>query len=162
LLFLGFGALLPAVETAASELPIDSVVLHRAACFGTCAVYTIEIRPDGEVRYDGEEHVKVKGHHTANISAGEYAFLVTSIERVGFFSLHHRYRFALDGCRSVRTDYPSIDIVVSRAGQKQHVEYYYGCKGLPVLQRILWLADTIDDVAGSARWVGSASEDSDG
>jgi hypothetical protein len=35
---------------------------------GTCASYTVEVLSTGEVRYDGEAHVNVKGHPAVNIA----------------------------------------------------------------------------------------------
>jgi hypothetical protein len=75
---------------------------------------------------------------------------------VGFVTLHERYRLEQDGCPRYWTDNPSVDIgVTSGGGQKKHVSYYYGCKGLAIFQRIIWLSETIDDVANSTQWVGA-------
>jgi Domain of unknown function (DUF6438) len=146
------------VAAAASNAAITSVVLHRTACYGTCPVYSVEVRSNGEVRYSGEQHVKVEGRRTAQISADEFDFLVTSIKRIGFFELKDRYKSQEDGCLKVWTDNPSIDIAVTRAGQKKHVEYYYGCRGLEIFQRIIWLSSTIDDVANSVQWLGPGTD----
>jgi Domain of unknown function (DUF6438) len=158
LLLGGYGQIAASAEPAPSAPTITSVLLHRSACFGSCSVYTVEVLSDGEVRYNGQEHVKIKGHHTTHISTDEFNFLVASIGRIGFFTLNERYRYQTDGCPSVRTDSPSVDIVVTRAEQKRHVSYYYGCTGLGVYQRIIWLSETIDDVANAAQWVGVEAE----
>jgi hypothetical protein len=154
----GYGQMTAVAETVASDASITSVVLHRSACFGTCAVYTVEVLSNGEVRYSGEEHVKAKGQRTAQIPVDEFKFLVASIGRIGFFALHDRYRSAKDGCPKVWTDNPSADIAVTRAGQTKRVSYYYGCRGLDIFQRIIWLSETIDDVANSAQWVGPETD----
>jgi hypothetical protein len=158
LIFCGYGQMTATAETAASDAPITSVALHRTACLGMCSVYTVELLSDGEVRYNGEEHVKVKGQRKAQISTDEFNFLVTSIRRIGFFALHDRYRFEKDGCPKVWTDNPSVRITVTGAGQRKQVSYYYGCKGLEIFQRIIWLSETIDDVANSAQWVGPETD----
>jgi Domain of unknown function (DUF6438) len=158
-LFLGaYGQIASPAEPGAAAPTITSVLLHRSACFGSCSVYSVEVLSNGEVRYNGQEHVKTKGHRTAHISADDFNFLVTSIGRVGFFALNDRYRFETDGCPSVRTDNPTVDIVVTQAEQKKRVSYYYGCRGLGIYQRIIWLSETIDDVANSAQWVGAEAE----
>jgi Domain of unknown function (DUF6438) len=140
-----------APQPASPPPAITSVSMHRSACLGTC---TVEVLSTGEVRYEGEAHVNVKGHRTANISAQEFGFLTSSIERVGFFALQNRYRTPEDGCRNFEFDHPAVDITVTRGGQRKHVEYYYGCRGPAAIPRIIWLADTIDDVANSFQWVG--------
>jgi hypothetical protein len=157
-LFGAMGQAAAPAEPPPADPTITSVILHRSACFGSCSVYTVEVRSDGEIRYNGKEHVKIKGHRIAHISAEDFNFLVTSIARVGFFALNEQYRFAKDGCPSVWTDHPSVDIIVTRAGQKKHVSYYYGCKGLEIYQRIIWLSETIDDVSNSAQWIGAESD----
>jgi Domain of unknown function (DUF6438) len=151
LAFCGYGVTVAAAETAASYAAISSVVLHRTACLGMCVVYTVEVLPDGEVRYNGEERVKVKGHHTARISTDEFNCLVVSIRRIRFFELQDRYRFEKDGCREVWTDDPTVDIVITRNRQRKQISYYYGYQGLEIFQIIIWLSETIDDVSKSAR-----------
>ena len=128
--------------------------MHRSACYGTCPVYTVEILSTGGVRFEGEEHVKVAGRQTSRVAPRDFAFLVEAIKRVDFFNLHEQYRFEPDGCTQWRTDNPTVDIVVTDAGTKKHVSYYYGCGGISVADEIRWLSDTIDEVAGSKRWVG--------
>jgi hypothetical protein len=142
-------------DTGDSSPTITSVVMHRSACYGTCPVYTVELTAAGSVTYTGEEHVAALGRKSAHIDASEFQFLVTAIERMDFFSLHEKYRFKPDGCPEWSTDNPTVDIVVTRGSQKKHVSYYYGCRGMPIAKRIIWLSDTIDDVAGTAAWVGS-------
>ena len=151
MLLLGCAA---AAQTRPTDLTITSVSMHRSACYGVCPVYTVEVLSTGEVRYDGQDNVKIKGHHTSHVPPDEFAFLVAAIGRVDFFSLHDQYMFAKDGCPRFWTDSPTVDFVITRGGQKKHASYYYGCRGLPIFQRIIWLSDTIDDVASSAQWVG--------
>jgi Domain of unknown function (DUF6438) len=158
LVFCGYGQMADAAETAASDAAITSVVLHRTACLGMCSVYTVEVLSDGEVLYNGEEHVKVKGHRKAQISTDEFNFLAASIRRIGFFALQDRYRFEKDGCPKVWTDHPTVNLAITRNGQRKQVSYYYGCKGLEIFQRIIWLSETIDDVSNSAQWVGPETD----
>ena len=143
-------------QAVAARAPeITSVVMHRSACFGPCPIYTVEILSTGDVRFDGQGHVKVPGHQTARIAPNDFGFLVQAIERVDFFNLHDQYMFKPDGCAEWWTDNPTVDIVVTRAGKKKHVSYYYGCRGLSVAKQIGWLSDTIDHVSNSGQWIGS-------
>lgn len=133
---------------------IKSVKLQRTACYGTCPVYTVEISSDRVVKYVGKEHVGKFGNQSATVSTLDFAFLVAAIERVKPFSLRDTYSRQEDGCGPIATDFPSIIITVQTSGAQKTVNYYTGCKGLEVLGRISWLAATIDEVAGTRRWVG--------
>jgi hypothetical protein len=41
--------------------------LERTACYGTCPAYSVEIRGDGSVHYDGRAFVAVRGDHSESI-----------------------------------------------------------------------------------------------
>jgi len=153
-------AMLPLFSTTwadpADQRPaITSVLMHRSACYGTCPVYTVEITSAGSVIYTGEEHVKVQGRKSARIAPTEFRFLATAIERINFFDLRDKYLLKSDGCSTLWTDNPTVDLVITRGSEKKHVSYYYGCRGFPAAKRIMWLSDTIDDVGGTTVWIGS-------
>jgi Domain of unknown function (DUF6438) len=133
---------------------ITSILMHRSACFGFCPVYTVEVLSNGEVRFNGEDHVKLKGRHVAHIAPAEFGVLLQAIERFDFFSLNEQYRYEPDGCTEWWTDNPTVDIVVTRSGSKKRVSYYYGCRGIPAAERIDALSKEIDKVANSTRWIG--------
>ena len=54
----------PGVETATE---VETITLERQPCFGFCPVYTLTIHGDGQVEYDGLNHVEVTGPQTAAI-----------------------------------------------------------------------------------------------
>jgi len=72
--------------SAAAPLPsqIDSISLERTACHGTCPVYTVTMRHDGTVTYDGKEFVKVTGRRTRKIPVEQFQELAREVERIGF------------------------------------------------------------------------------
>lgn len=133
---------------------VDQIALQRTACYGPCPIYTVTIKSDGTVIFDGEDHVKHKGKATSNISAVDWEFLVTSLQRVSFFSLKDRYSTKDDGCTDVWTDNPALGITVTRGKELKRVWYYQGCRGPQELPAIAWLGDTIDLVAKTQQWVG--------
>ena len=99
-------------------------------------------------------HVKSPGHHRGHMGSQDFAFLIQALDRIDFFNLHEQYLFKKDGCSEWWTDNPSVSVVVTRGGTEKKVSYYFGCKGLSIGKRLAWLAETIDDVANSAQWVG--------
>jgi hypothetical protein len=73
---------------------------------------------------------------------------------MNFASLLEHYRSEKDGCTSIATDNPSVEIVVARGEIKNSVFYYYGCSGVPVAAQIISLANTIDEVTRTKQWIG--------
>src|SRR5436305_10435231 len=101
LTYSGFGA--------APTAEIDSITLERTWCNGTCPIYTVTVRRDGTVTYDGEEYVKVRGHRSRRISSEQFQQLVREIQRIGFFKLKDEYtsKEHPDGSFETVTDLPS-------------------------------------------------------
>ena len=60
---------------------------QRTACFGTCTVYTLAIKNDGSVVYEGKEFVKVKGRAEATISKEKIGELISEFWKIDYFSL---------------------------------------------------------------------------
>lgn len=65
--------------------------LTRTRCFGTCPAYSVEIRGDGSVRYQGEGCVAEKGAQTARLARVDIERLLTAFRRADFFSLRDYY-----------------------------------------------------------------------
>jgi len=144
--------LFAAIEGSASTF--DAITLERTPCYGTCPVYRVEVSSDGMVKYEGKSDVAVKGLQTHMVSSSDIDFLREAIKRIHFSELRSTYENSNDGCKEVWTDMSTITIQTISGSSRKKVIYYVGCRGLSVLGRIAWLADTIDEVAGTARWVG--------
>ena len=138
----------------AADPEIVSVTMHRSGCYGPCPIYTVTANADGSVSFDGERDVKVKGTSSGSITKDDYDYLVRSIKRLQFSTWRDQYRFEKDGCKSVWTDNPTVDIVVATKSSKKHVSYYYGCRGFALPSKIDLLSRIIDDVADTQKWVG--------
>jgi hypothetical protein len=136
------------------EGTFDVVTLERTACFGACPEYKVEVDAQGAVKYEGRNDVAVKGLQTSKVSNSDLDFLRAAIKRMQFSDLRSTYEKASDGCKEVWTDLPSIIVTIKAGTSEKKVSYNTGCRGLLVLARIAWLADTIDEVTGSSQWVG--------
>ena len=137
---------------AAPNAPkIDSITLERTSCYGTCPIYTVTVRRDGTVTYDGKQFVAVTGHHSSKISSEQFQQLVHEIQRIGFFSLQDEYTFKEnpDGSIEAVTDLPTT-ITTVRAGKlrKRIKNYYGGPESLAEFEKL------IDKIAGSSAWTG--------
>ncbi|MDR6673858.1 DUF6438 domain-containing protein [Xanthomonas sp. 1678] len=133
---------------------VTSVTMHRSACYGTCPVYTVTIKADGTVEFNGDQHVLIPGKSKSFVAKSDYDYLVSSIDRLQFSTWKGQYIYKEDGCKSVWTDNPTVDITVTGKKGKKHVSYYYGCRGFILAPKIDLLSKIIDDVAGTSKWIG--------
>jgi hypothetical protein len=123
--------------------------LERGPCYGSCPVYGVTLYGDGTVRYDGKDHVRVRGSQTAVIAPDAVRSLVEEIERSGFFSLNDAYTQV-----SV-TDAPSAVVYVAADGKKKQVSHYLGDFKAP--KALETLENRIDEVSGTSRWTAAAA-----
>ena len=87
IVFLVFILLALTVPAGAYDPRSVVIGLERGPCYGTCPVYGVTIYGDGTVRYNGTNHVRVKGSQTAVIAPERVKALIDEIERSGFFNL---------------------------------------------------------------------------
>ncbi len=139
---------LGAVPTAAR---IDEITLQRTSCYGTCPVYKLTVRRDGNVTYDGKDFVKVKGHRSRTILPERFQKLAREAEKIGFFSFDDDYSFKKnpDGSAEFVTDMPTTITTVSAGKMRKTVKNYYG--GPKALERFEKL---IDKLTESVVWIG--------
>jgi hypothetical protein len=123
--------------------------LERGPCYGTCPVYGVTLYGDGTVRYDGKDHVRVRGSQTAVIAPDAVRSLVEEIERSGFFSLNDAYT------QVSITDAPSAVLYVGTDGKKKQVKHYLGDFKAPKILQVL--ENRVDELAGTGRWTAAAA-----
>jgi hypothetical protein len=143
----------PAVAPAPDGSDAAPVVtLERTPCFGRCPVYRVTISRSGLVRYEGKRFVADSGRDSARISSKAVAGLLKELERGGYYAFDEKYVAAASGCGSYATDLPSVITSVDDGKRAKRVEHDHGCSRAP--QALIGLENTIDTVAGTARWVG--------
>ena len=121
------------------------IVLRRSGCYGPCPVYSVEIRGDGSVLYEGVNYVDVPGKHSYHVSAADVAKLVDSARTIDFWSLRSSYRASI-------TDNPDYFTSVQMGEQEHHLEDYVGkSAGMPA--SVTDFEQQIDAVARSREWV---------
>ena len=146
-----------APDTAAQSM--DSIVLERTLCFGSCPAYRLRVSSNAEVlfqnRNPGSTNTAIDTV-AAWVPDSLYARAVTS----GFFSLPDTVQNSRELCPMPATDHPTITIKIY--GQRtKHVQYYTGCyvdaQGGGRVSNLLVgmrdLAATIDTLAGAQRWI---------
>ena len=153
-----------ATEPAAPVVPDapDAVIrLERGPCFGRCPVYSVTVLGDGSVTFIGKRFVASTGVHKAQLDAADYRRLVDAVDELGIFKLDDDYSVHV-------TDMPTTFVtVVTPAGAKRVRHYGPGCvqpdgaasaagnRGPGNAPEVLCrFEDMIDEVAGTARWIG--------
>ena len=76
-----------AIAAAPIASEISEITLERTACFGTCPVYKVTVKRDGNVTFEGTEFVKETGMHSGKISGQQFQQLAAKIEQIGFLRL---------------------------------------------------------------------------
>jgi hypothetical protein len=145
-----------AIGWANAQVPANTfewISLERTQCYGSCPVYSVRIGSDGAISYDGKMYVTEKGKRAASASADELSFLQAAVQIAKFQAMNSTYASERDGCQPVPTDSPGLKITIRQDLSEKSVFYYFGCRGPAQVKQVIWLADTIDRVAGTDRWV---------
>jgi hypothetical protein len=140
---------------------LDSLILERTACLGTCPAYQLAIYANGLVRFQSRNRDDVGRTESDSGGAQALARLAREVSRVQFFDLPAIAIGKAPLCRVVATDSPTISVAVHGASRSKVVRYYTGCQGdasydratESALDRIGSLADSIDAVTRASRWI---------
>jgi hypothetical protein len=126
------------------------ITMERTACYGTCPVYTLMIKGDGSVVYEGKDFVKVKGKQTSNISEDDVKQLIDEFYEMDYFSLEDSYTYKVnkDGIRTLVQDLPTTKTSITIEGKTKSVENYYGAP-----EKLKVLEDKIDEMCNTMQWV---------
>lgn len=119
----------------------DFVELSRTGCFGTCPSYTVRVREDGRVLWDGGSFVKENGHRETTIPVEAAHALIEKFRSATFWNACGSYS------RNV-TDNPTYGLQATVGGRNKIISDYADSSPLAVqaLQR------EIDDAANTHQW----------
>ena len=124
------------------------ITMERTACHGTCPVYKLTIQGNGDVTYNGQDFVQVKGKQTAGLSLAQIQELVSAFEQAKFFTLR-------DYTHEDTTDSPSAITSITLNGKTKTINHYYGDNSAP--QALFDLESKIDEITNSKQWTGSVT-----
>ena len=149
------GAPRPAVDPRAAAT-IDSVVLERTRCFGSCPAYRLRVSRSGQVVFASRSDAQ---RAVDTVALWVTDSILSDARRFGFFSLPDSVTPGAPLCRTnVMTDHPTITIGIFGRPTKR-VVYYTGCyfpSEHPVatpLRGMQQLAARIDTLTGAGRWI---------
>lgn len=121
------------------------ITLERTPCFGACPVYSLAIRGDGTVNYEGKDFVKVKGTARTTISMDQVYKLVHEFEKADYFSLKDSYT------ERTATDMPSVITSITTGGRTKKIEHYHGDFSAP--EKLTELEYMIDQIVNADQWI---------
>jgi hypothetical protein len=75
------------------DLATTVIALSRSGCLGACPSYRVELRGNGEVRYEGDSDVLVKGSHRWRVDPASLAPLLEIFRRANYFALDGYYEY---------------------------------------------------------------------
>lgn len=137
---------LPRERRAAPKVPLEqvSVSFTRTGCNGPCPAYSVEVRGDGTVIYDGHNFVDVEGVHRYTIPVDQAASLVADMERKDLWSMDGSYSGSI-------TDFPTYILALRMGDQSHQISDYVGSMvGMPEVIRAFH--EHVDRVARAEEW----------
>jgi hypothetical protein len=130
---------------------VELITLERQPCFGFCPVYTLSIRGDGTVEYDGGQNVEVTGPQTATIDPAAVQSLADSMIAAGYLDWENEY------LNQDFTDAPYVITSITLAdGTTKTINHYHGDQSAP--EALTEVEVLIDETANSAQWVGEPQQ----
>jgi len=146
----------PAPVTGAA---VDSIVLERTRCFGTCPAYRLRLTGAGGVAFESRNPGDAGRTAADSVPPAAVAELLREAEALGFFELPDVVAEDPRLCPNRATDHPSASVAIHRAQGVKRVEDYHGCFAatdhsvVPVLARLRAFEGAIDAAARSERWI---------
>ncbi len=108
---------------------------------GPCAAYTVIIRADGTVHYEGYENVPTVGSRTGRTSSEQFQKLARLVDEIGFARMPHEYYCPV-------TDGEVVFVSVVSSGTRKSIKHYGNEDTASAL--FLILEQAIDRVANDA------------
>jgi hypothetical protein len=140
---------------SAADLNHFSIFLHRGGCIGDCPAYAVLAKGSGKLTFSGGKHVEVTGKRKSHVSDRKLKKLYRATKHAGFFDIDDIYHNGPGGtgCEALSPGKPRVVIGVTKQDRTKVIHYNTGCKGAP--PKLKRLADTIDRVLNTGRWVGN-------
>lgn len=132
------------------EGSLKAARLTRGDCFWACPAYSVEIRGDGRVIYQGRKNVVVVGPREGRAAPDDVARVLAAARAADFYGLRRVYLGRV-------SDNP-LNTVRVRVGWRSHTVTEYAGEHACMPASVGALEAAIDQAAGVRRWVaGDAS-----
>jgi len=148
--------LVSAALAAEHQGGLTMILLERDGCLGECPVYAVRVTMDRAVQFDGKSWVRDFGKREGTVSRDAFQRLVHAVGGAHFDNVSTEF-LGRDACEEWATDAPTMWITVMRNAKLKRVGYDFGCtsdKFKGDIARIIQLGQTIDEIAGTSKWIG--------
>jgi hypothetical protein len=138
---------------------LDSVVLERTTCYGTCPAYRLALLRSGVVQFRSHNRGDSSRVARDSIKPDLVAALLPTAVRLKVFDLPPVIAESPTLCPDRATDHPTVIVTLYGAGEMRRIVDYHGCfhrsdhstpSGLSGLRAF---EARVDSVAGAKRWV---------
>jgi hypothetical protein len=111
----------PSMPSDAGQEGVE-IQVDLGPCFGTCAVYSVTVRGDGAVDYDGKAFVAALGHRTAHVSRTAVSELVSSFDASSF----ERMSWQTNCPARFVSDHATLRTTLRRGGRAHAIDHNLG------------------------------------
>ena len=138
---------------------LDSIVLERTACFGTCPAYRLSVTATGVVAFTSRNRGDSARVARDSISPETVTWLRDEAERRGVLRLPAVIADDHSLCPDRATDNPTVTVSMFRRDGVYRVTDYHGCflssdhTTAPALEGLRHFEAEIDSVTRSNRWI---------
>lgn len=102
------------------------ITLSEGPCFGTCPIYDMTLKPNGDYILNAERFVKAEGVREGNMGGQAYMDAEEALRNAGFWSIEPEQ--TMDTLHNCHTDAPTTKITWRDAeGKEKTVTYNAGC-----------------------------------
>lgn len=98
------------IEQSNLTKPSDFIRLSRAACFGTCPVYSVQIFADGRVVYEGQRNVLNVGKFSSSLEEAKAKLLFEELKQLNWSSYPDSYPIDNVDFPQFKLEYQSQDL----------------------------------------------------
>jgi len=143
-----------------SDIPFDKdtvITIKRGACYGRCPQYSMSIKANGDVEFEGIKDTTVNGKTSGTIAPDEVKGLIAEFEKIGFFELDDQYNE--QNCPNSATDQSTVIISLTAGGKTKTISHYTGCveddpEHTPYPAGLLALENKIHEIPQEKKWSG--------
>ena len=144
--------------TADATASVDSIVLERSRCYGTCPAYRIRVAGTGDVAFESRNPGDSGRVATDRVTPDAVRGLLTQAAALGFDSLPEVIANDARLCPDRATDHLTVTVTLFRPTGAKRVEDYLGCRASSddssnVTVRLRAFENAVDSAAGSSRWL---------
>ncbi|WP_082232037.1 DUF6438 domain-containing protein [Halobacillus massiliensis] len=127
-----------------------TLTLERTACEGESPVYKVNISSDGDVDWEGREHVRMDGHHTWTLDEEEVQQLNELIEDFNYMSYQY-----IQGDRQSDSAHPYCKTSVqNEKGCYREINHYLG-DTLQIGRDLEVFEEKVEEIAGTRAYIGN-------